>query len=96
MLTLFDPSSVKLRATNTSNIHRLVHVEAHLSGVPSKFIAERLQRYLADQELTSSVGLKWDGDNQTAIFRTFVAKFLPVDAVGYISGLLGPQAQAFA
>ncbi len=96
MLSLYDPEKVVVKATDLSTIAGLVHVEARLTQVPSKFIADRVRRYLEQQGETSDVGLEWDGVSQTAIVRTFVAKQLPVDAVNYIRGLLGPQAQRFA
>jgi hypothetical protein len=96
MQTLFDPDTVNVKATTLSRLDGHIHVQASLSGVPSLHTAERLRLYLEGQDRTSDVGLEWDGYNQTAILRTFVSKTLPVDATGYISGLLGPQAQRFA
>lgn len=93
---LYDPEKVLVKATKKSTICGLVHVEAQLCQVPSKFMADRVRQYLESQEETSGVGLEWDGETQSAILRTFVSKQLPVDAVGYIRGLLGPQAQRFA
>lgn len=96
MSYLFNPENVLVKATDLSNIAGLVHVEATLSQVPSRHMADRVRTYLESQEKTSKVGLQWDGETQRAILRTFVSKQLQVDAVGYISGLLGPQAQCFA
>jgi len=96
MPPLYDPEQVVVSATRLSTIAGLVHVEARLCQVPSKFVADRVRSYLGSQEKTSDVGLEWNGEAQCAILRTFVTEQFPVDAVSYIRGLLGPQAQRFA
>ena len=96
MLCLYDPETVVVKATDLSNIAGLIHVEARICQVPSKHLADRVRAYLESQKETSDVGLEWAGETQSAVLRTFVTKQLPVDAVGYIRGLLGPQAQRFA
>lgn len=96
MFRLYDPETVVVKATDLSSIAGLVHVEARICHVPSMHIANRVREYLKSQKETSDVGLQWDGATQSAILRTFVSKQFPVDAVGYIRGLLGPQAQRFA
>lgn len=93
---LYNPENVVVKTTDLSNIVGLVHVEAQICQVPSKHMANRVQNYLESQPETSAVGLQWDGETQSAVLRTFVSKQFPVDAVGYIRGLLGPQAQRFA
>jgi hypothetical protein len=96
MFSLFDPKTVVVKATDLSNIVGLVHVEARIGRVPSRYIADRVREYLKSQKETSDVGLEWDGATQSAVLRTFVSRQFPVDAVSYIRGLLGPQAQRFA
>ena len=96
MSTLYDPEKVLVKATNLSHIAGVTHVEARLTGVPSMHMAERVRKYLTEYALTSDVGLKWDGETQSAVFQMFVNHSLPVDAVSHIRGLLGPQAQRFA
>lgn len=96
MQSLFNQETVTVNWTDRSKINGIVHVEAEISDVPSLHIAKRIGQYLANEDKTSSIVLRWDGETQKAVFQTFVWKQLPVDAVGYIRGLLGSQANRFA
>ena len=93
---LFEQETVKVRDTGLSNLPGHAHVEVTLGAVPSLAIARRLQKFLEKEEKVSSVGLTWDGDSQIAVLRTFVTATFAVDATGFVQGLFGLQAQAFA
>ena len=98
MSPLFNQASVRVRVVDSNAPPRSdqIFIRVTLEEVPSQHIAKRLLEYLGAEDKVISASLSCDGEKQTADLIAAVKAKFPVDAVGYVSGLFGPQAEAFA